>query len=496
MKPIPLPMTELKPALVGLGKIISKRTTLPVLGCVRVERTKDGWIALTATDLDNFATVRLEQPADGEAVSCLVPYEELTKTAKACGKEESILIEPKGENMVVLSYPVGSQLVETKIDSLPVEEFPPIPKIKGEPIAFPDALRQSIGEALGCASEDETRLILNGAFVDVSDAKCHAIVGTDGRHLYSANSFTLPLQSSVIIPAHRFLEWREFGRDGEWQLRLGEKSQKDDTPLVQLSSRRWRFIARQHEGHYPNWRQVIPRKDQFATTVEFLAGDANALVQLINRLPDHDAINHTIGVEVTGRTVKLLVKTQSDQPVTKVPAPTGRVNGKEVTVFLNRHYLTKALNFGLCRLEIIDSLSPLKLSNDGRTMIVMPVRADSGPPRPPTTPAEQTPQEPAAPAPSSADLAQPEERRTPMPRTTTNTTNGNGHASNGEHAEKPAIETALEKIETIKGSYREAIKGLNDLTDTLKQVQREHKAIEKEVQSVRSTLEKLQSVRI
>jgi phage shock protein A len=73
-----------------------------------------------------------------------------------------------------------------------------------------------------------------------------------------------------------------------------------------------------------------------------------------------------------------------------------------------------------------------------------------------------------------------------------------GRLGNGHHndATKPAIETAFEKIESIKGSYREAIRGLNDLTDTLKQVQREQKTTDKEVASVRTTLEKLQSVRI
>jgi len=94
-----------------------------------------------------------------------------------------------------------------------------------------------------------------------------------------------------------------------------------------------------------------------------------------------------------------------------------------------------------------------------------------------------------------------------MPRTTTNgtstngtsasngtTTNGNGNSEH--HDDKPAIEVAIERIETIKGSYREAIRGLNDLADTLKQVAREQKGTDKEVQSIRVTLEKLQSVRI
>ncbi|MEA3188173.1 MAG: hypothetical protein QOD99_2003 [Chthoniobacter sp.] len=42
MSKINLPIAELKPALTGLGKIISKRSTLPTLGCIKVDRTKEG----------------------------------------------------------------------------------------------------------------------------------------------------------------------------------------------------------------------------------------------------------------------------------------------------------------------------------------------------------------------------------------------------------------------------------------------------------------------
>ena len=85
-----------------------------------------------------------------------------------------------------------------------------------------------------------------------------------------------------------------------------------------------------------------------------------------------------------------------------------------------------------------------------------------------------------------------------MPKTTTPTaSNGTSANGNGQHHDdKPAIEIALEKIEVIKSAHRESIRGLNDLADTLKQVQREQKTTIKEVASVRTTLEKLQQVRI
>ena len=72
-------------------------------------------------------------------------------------------------------------------------------------------------------------------------------------------------------------------------------------------------------------------------------------------------------------------------------------------------------------------------------------------------------------------------------------TNGNGHEPT---ADKPALEKAVEQIEAVKASIKSAVGGLNELLDTLRQVQRDHKTSERDVQSVRSTLEKLQSVKL
>ena len=53
-----------------------------------------------------------------------------------------------------------------------------------------------------------------------------------------------------------------------------------------------------------------------------------------------------------------------------------------------------------------------------------------------------------------------------------------------------------DQIEPLKGSYRDAIRGLNDLADTLRQIHRDQKSSEREVQTVRTMLAKLQSVRV
>ena len=52
---ITLPVPELKTALTGLGKVVS-RSTLPVLRTLRIRRDQAGTVSLQGTDLDSFLT--------------------------------------------------------------------------------------------------------------------------------------------------------------------------------------------------------------------------------------------------------------------------------------------------------------------------------------------------------------------------------------------------------------------------------------------------------
>src|SRR6187431_307439 len=104
MQPIILPMAELKPALTGLSKVVNRQATLPVLSAIKVERSPDGWTSLTATDLDRFISVRLEQPVKGEPMALLVPYEQLAALAKSCAKDERLQLEPGPNHTGVIRF--------------------------------------------------------------------------------------------------------------------------------------------------------------------------------------------------------------------------------------------------------------------------------------------------------------------------------------------------------------------------------------------------------
>ncbi len=475
MNTITLPIAELKPALNGLGKLINRNASLPVLGTVRIERTPDGWIALTSTDLDRFVTLRLEQPAQGEPLALLVPYEDLCKLTKNCGRDERLLVEPGPDNTALLKFALADQLGATRVPSLPVEEFPVVPRVKCEPMALPPELRQCIHEAMDCASTDATRYVLNGTFIDAANPKANYIVGTDGRHLYSANSFILPLKNSLIIPNHKFLGWKEFNADGEWQLKA------DDTH-VQLSSRRWRFISRQIDAQYPDWRNPIPNPADARTVITLDPAQLEGLTKLIGRMPSYDERHGTIGLEWKQGQLRLLSKATPQEPWLRVPVPNSTGEGPELTMFLDRRYLIKALQFGLNTISLSDELSPLRFHNKGKQMIVMPLRPEGT-----TAPAPAEEPQPAV-TPATA----PNLERTPMLHNTA----PEASTPSGDDNTPPTIEDALQTVDALKDSFQNGITTLKDLSAKLKQIQREHKTNAKDLQQFRSTLRTLQSVRL
>lgn len=481
---ISLPILELKPALAGLGKVVSRTATLPVLTTLRIDRDPDGWITLTGTDLDTTVSVRLEQAVEGPPTSLLLPFHDLSRIVKTCGPRDVLTVVSVGPATVSVRHPIGASFAEQQIESFAPDEFPSTPKVEGEPCALDEVVRASFLEALQCCSSDESRLILNGVYLDVSQKGKTSLAATDGRHLYTSAGVELNLGKSVLIPHRKFLAWKAFAADGDWQLRMS----RDQTEgFVRIQSAHWTFTTRLIEGEYPNYRQVIPDESQFNTRFTIPPESMPSLMEVIVRMPCPDQENLAVGLRIHEGKLSVLGRNAPTDRFAEVPFSEAQVTGADVTVFMNRHYLLKALGFGLNDIRLMDHIAPALFRREDRQMVVMPVRIHDFDPQHQAAPQTNgTAVEP----PTSTGFATAEP---PPPKPERNTMQKNGN--NDDHT-KTALESALEHGEALKASLKTTIGELNTLLDSLRQVQREKKTTEKEVQSVRSTLEKLQSVKL
>ena len=465
-----------------------------------MERDRQGVTHLTCTDLDSFVTLRLETPGPlGIPTKFLVPFVDLQKLSKTCPLEQILELEPVADDKVLTRYHLNNHPVEQVFNVPPAVDFPVVPSITAAPFPLDEAAKSTLLDTLACASEDETRVILNGAYLDVSKSSGHYAVATDGRHLYASNSLHLPLASSVLIPDHRFLSWGGFVRDGQWKLSI-QPPTKDKGGYIQMESCRWTFLTKQIEGTYPNWRNITDDVQTLSGTLKISEAAAEAIQSIVPRLPGEDQPNHMVGLQVSQGKLFLRGWNQGQEQPTEIEVPNVTVEGTPATVYLNRKYLLKAIDFGLRHIDVQETLKPLRFSDgSSRQMIVMPVRVDgftnapAGIRKPPVLTSTVVQPEP------STNNQQPAEERNTNPMQN-GTNNGSGQptiATNETNStDKVSVEQALDQVEFIKTSLRGAITNLNGLADTLRQVQRERRVSEREVRNVRDTLKTLQTVRL
>ncbi len=481
---INISVSELKPALAGLSKVVSSKSTLECLRCVRVDATPER-VTIMGTDLEMFASVILPGAYTETTASFLLPLDRLQSMARRLPPRSFLYLE-EGK----ISCDLGTGRVSENIEAPKLEEFPEEPAFEINTVSLPESFPSRFNEAMGCSSTDATRYILNGILLDVSDPTSHYMVGTDGRHLFSANSFALPLSESATIPSHKLLLWRGLA-DVPWAM-AGQK--KKDSMLVRILAGDWTLTMKTIVGNYPNWRQVVPNTGQHRTTVTL--PDEHEFSKIVNGLPGGDLKDKPVDLVIANGAVSVKDNTGGSS----VLLEGAMAKGPDLTIRLNRDYLGKAFDYGLTNIGLIDGMSPLHFTKEGRQMVVMPLRiADVQEER------ADTQQAPAEPAETTTAASEPQPEGKPMTETIGQTNGAATPHLNGaqrstmpvvQAADKPAIEVAIDKLDSFKTTFREALVGVTELSTLLRQAVRDQRAGEKEIHNVRQTLRSLQGVRI
>jgi hypothetical protein len=512
---IEIPVAELKAILPGLGKIVGRTSSLPVLNCIKVQLDKDQqFVTLQANNLDEIATVRLQNRASGLSGDLLVPFEMLSKIVKGCAADQSIRLITNGEQ-IKIRYNVGGSPVERPVDHIAPVEWPETKVIDQEEFALDETFKQSLKEAMECSSEDASRYVLGGACLDIRDKAAHYLVGTNGHHLYSANSFAFRIPEPLIVQSRKFVTWPGFVNDGPWKLRMlpairiNPKDKKADRskerpPWLQIDSERWCYIAKAIDADYPKWKEVVPVTNEDWTRISLEASAMQMMLDAIPLLPGADLLNQPLALEITHGGLFLKARSKEQKDWTTIHVPDVRITGKPVECLLNRIYFVRALRFGFNEIQILNAIEPLVLVNGAKTIVIMPVKGDAAEKylaaqkTPPSLP-----QNAAAVPPSAAGTENQTETKIQTMQTTTTATTpserGNSRVNNNGNAEgeetRSSFKAALEHIDRIKVNLKDVMGDLSDAASMLKSAEKEQRATTKEIDTVRSKLREIQSVK-
>lgn len=348
--------TAIVKALSDLSGAISSRTTLPILGNVKL-KVEGGQMELEATDLDLYvrSQIPVEESEDGETT---LPAKRLLQLLREI-PTETARFEIKDHAATVTSG--GSKF---KLLGLPADEFPEMGN---------DGTGQTFtlsGHELGGAlrrvayatSTDESRYVLNGVRLEEDGGL--KFVGTDGRRLAlaeiagqfgtigaiipnkAAAMLLRSLDGAEIVAVTVADSWAEFETSG---LTI-------QTKLI--------------EGNFPNWRQVMPGAP--TATVSVSREDLLASVRRVGMLANEKT--NAIALEFSDGILEL---SANSPDVGEARESIDYQGSASVKIAINPTFLQQCLSALSCenvRVSLINESSPMTISDTGFQYVLMPMR--------------------------------------------------------------------------------------------------------------------------
>jgi len=359
-----LVLEKLKTALMGVERVVSSRSTLPILNNVLIKADKEG-VEIEATDLEVGVKFFLGGKVEQEGI-VTVPGKTLISLVNNLHGDTVTLT---GKNNV-LTVVCGE--TKASLNGMPADDYPVIPQVEGGKQV--KIKIETLGEILAAvdfaASRDESRPILTGVYFLSRGGKV-TLAATDSYRLAEVIAdVNLGEEFDVVIPNRTLQEVRRImGETGEVELKVG-----DNQVMFVFSNAS--LVSRIIEGEYPNYKQIIPQAHTLSAEFDIQElADALKTASIFS-LEGSNSVK--LNVRSEGEIEVSSESSQLGNFVAKIPA---KVEGEASEITFNARYVLDGLNsFDTvkCRMELGGKTAPglfRPADVEGRLYIVMPLRS-------------------------------------------------------------------------------------------------------------------------
>jgi len=365
---------NLKRGLNIVGHVTTKNINLPILNNILI-KAEGGNIELVSTNLEIGITHQIRGKIESEG--------QFTVDAKLIGEYVGLL--SGGEKVKVetkeneLKIECGSY--KTKIKGESAKDFPLIPNISRSNFfsCKSGELKKALGGVIFAVSNSENRIELTGVLFSFNKNKLN-LAATDSYRLaereLNIKNNGVDGEQKVIVPAKTVqellrvlggLEGGELGEEQEVKFYLSENQILFTVDSVEL-------ISRLINGHYPDYKQIIPSKSQTDVLIE-----RPELIRAVKAaaLFSKTGIND---ITVLFSKDKIIVSSFSGTSGESQIEIEAEVKGIDNEVTINFRYLLDGLNNiegGMVRLGVLNNTTPCVLrpeKEDNYLYIVMPIR--------------------------------------------------------------------------------------------------------------------------
>lgn len=231
-------------------------------------------------------------------------------------------------------------------------------------------LKEMIGRTLFAVASDETKPILTGELIEISDGK-FTVVALDGYRLAMR---TQPLDGDVddtsfVVPSKSLSEMAKLFEDDDSPARIliGGSNAVVDMGDTRISTRLL-------EGEYIKYKTIIP--GERATRIRV---DKTLLAESAERasLLAREGKNNLIKVNIDEETMAISANSEMGDVFEEIPI---YMEGNQIRIAFNARYLTDVLHAipdGEILMDFITNLSPCvvrPVEGDGFLYLVLPVR--------------------------------------------------------------------------------------------------------------------------
>ena len=337
-------------------RITNKHPSIPILSAVVFEVKKD-MVVVKATNLD--VGVEISVPAKVSepgsfALSGIVLKSFLSNTLSKsvlCDLDKSSLKIKAGES-------------EASINTLPIDDFPVIPKVSDGNIFTLDSkeLLSGLKSVLWSASFSTIKPELGSVYIKEEGGDL-VFVATDSFRLAEKKIKLKKPQKfePVLIPFKNTLEIVRVFEDyvGDLKIAISKNQLSITTPSIHLSSR----IV---DGNFPDYHQIIPK--EFDTKATILKQDLSSALKLMSSFSD--SLNQVV-ISFNPKKKTVEVSTKNNELGESRQEIKGTVEGAEITMPFNHRYISDCL-------QSIDGESiVLKVAGAGKPLVISPASNNS-----------------------------------------------------------------------------------------------------------------------
>jgi DNA polymerase III subunit beta len=348
--------------------VANARSPKEVLQNVKVQATEES-VVLMGTDMDTGLRIVVEGVDVQTPGTALLPVARVGLILRE-SSDDQLHFETGGTSTVI-----KGMHSEFNLPSSNPDEFPDIIGFEEESYhEIPARLfREMVKRTVFATETDSSRYALGGVLLEMVGDEVLA-VGTDGRRLARMQGPGKSVGghqtqgSTTIIPVK--------------SLSLMERSIGDKDEVVHIASRandvlirtsRCTVYSRLVEGRYPNWRQVIPKRD-VSVKIDLNVGPIFNAVRQAAVVADQE----TRGLDFEfGKGSLVLTAKTSSLGQSRVEFPIS-YEGEPIKMKLDFRYVSDFLRVlepdAVCTLDIASSTeSALFMTQDGYAYIVMPM---------------------------------------------------------------------------------------------------------------------------